>query len=600
MRDDLLVVSPSPFVVVRDALLRYKDEVAEPLWKVVLDPKQKEQLRFQAACALATYAPQDKRWNQISKFVAGRLVILEASALVAWREALRPAKSKLIEPLALIYREAKQKEQSRTYATETLADYAADWPEELFSLLADAEEFQFPVVFQKLARHKDEAVRLATEELARKPPANASEDGKELLGKRQANTAVALLKLGRPENVWPLLKFSPDPRLRSYVIHWISPLGVDPQAIVKRFDIESNVTIRRALVLMLGELSESQLSMAQRQPLIEKLLVIFENQPDAGLHGAAEWLLRKWEQGKRLEAVVEKLKSDDKQLQARKSSDKRQWYVNSQEQTFVVVDAGEFLMGSPESEPGRNADEIQHRVHIGRRLAISVHEVTKAQYRTFQQAVKGFDLANNPQLRQIVRTDDSPQTGITWYEAAHYCDWLSEQEKIPKEQWCYDPKGGAYGPGMKAKEKFWKFTGYRLPTEVEWEFACRGGTVTSRYYGLSERLLPQYAWYLANGENHAWPTATLEPKEPNDFGLFDMLGNAMEWCFDRFGGYPEQKDKVFEDNPSTQPVEAAESRVLRGGSFNFQPSIVRSAYRSGDPPDDRLYSIGFRPARTYP
>ena len=181
----------------------------------------------------------------------------------------------------------------------------------------------------------------------------ATEDQKELLAKRQANTAVALLKLGRPENVWPLLKFSPDPRVRSYVIHWLSPLGVDPQAIVKRFDTESDVTIRRALVLMLGEFSESQLSMAQRQPLIEKLLVIYENQPDAGLHGAAEWLLRKWEQGKRLEAVVEKLKSDDKQLQARKSSDKRQWYVNTQKQTFVIVDAGEFLMGSPESEPGR-------------------------------------------------------------------------------------------------------------------------------------------------------------------------------------------------------------------------------------------------------
>ncbi len=167
LRDDLLVVSPSPFVVVRDALLRYKDEVAEPLWKVVLDPKQKEQLRFQAACALATYAPQDKRWNQINKFVAGRLVTLEASALVAWREALRPAKAKLIKPLALIYRDAKQKEQARTYATETLADYAADQPDELFNLLADAEQFQFPVVFDKLAGHKnkDKAIALAQDEL---------------------------------------------------------------------------------------------------------------------------------------------------------------------------------------------------------------------------------------------------------------------------------------------------------------------------------------------------------------------------------------------------------------------------------------------------
>jgi formylglycine-generating enzyme required for sulfatase activity len=187
---------------------------------------------------------------------------------------------------------------------------------------------------------------------------------------------------------------------------------------------------------------------------------------------------------------------------------------------------------------------------------------------------------------------------MTWYEAAHYCNWLSVQTGIPKEQWCYEPnKQGKYGPGMKAKDKFWELTGYRLPTEAEWEYACRAGTVTSRYYGLTERLLPQYAWYLANGENHARPAATLEP---NDLGLFDMLGNALEWCFDQYGDYPEQKDKVFEDIPSTQPVEDAIRRRLRGGAFYYPPSYVRSAYRYALQPDNRPGYVGFRPARTLP
>ena len=188
---------------------------------------------------------------------------------------------------------------------------------------------------------------------------------------------------------------------------------------------------------------------------------------------------------------------------------------------------------------------------------------------------------------------------MTWYEAAHYCDWLSEQEKIPKEQWCYDPKGGAYGPGMKAKEQVLGIDGLSVAHGGGMGICVSRGNgdepllradreaVTAICMVSGQRRKPRMA--------HGWSRM-----EPNDFGLFDMLGNALEWCFDRFGGYPEQKDKVFEDTPSTQPVEAAESRVLRGGSFNNQPSNVRSAYRSSHPPDDRNLILGFRPARTYP
>ena len=82
-------MSPSTFVVVRDSLLTYKDEVAEPLWNVAMDRKENDEPRFRAACALATYTPDDQRWSQVNTFLAGRLVTLEASALVAWREALR-------------------------------------------------------------------------------------------------------------------------------------------------------------------------------------------------------------------------------------------------------------------------------------------------------------------------------------------------------------------------------------------------------------------------------------------------------------------------------------------------------------------------------
>src|ERR1700732_4113088 len=102
-----------------------------------------------------------------------------------------------------------------------------------------------------------------------------------------------------------------------------------------------------------------------------------------------------------------------------------------------------------------------------------------------------------------------------WYEAAQYCNWLSKQEGIAPDQWCYEPtKREKDAAGMKAKSKFWELTGYRLPTEPEWEYACRAKTETSRYYGMNEKVLPQYAWYQNNAQYRTWPIGSLEP---NDF-----------------------------------------------------------------------------------
>jgi serine/threonine protein kinase/formylglycine-generating enzyme required for sulfatase activity len=597
LRDSLMVwKSPGHFTVVRDSLLPYKERVAEPLWIAALDPQREMQQRFQAACALATYAPDDKRWSQINTLISNHLVTLEASDHVAFREALRPAKGQLIEPLGKIYRDPNQEKLSRRFATETLAEFAGDRPDELFNLLADAEQFQFPVMFAKLAGHKERAIALAAKEVAGKIPATASEDEKERLAKRQANSAVALLRLGMAEPVWPLLKASPDPRVRSYIIHWLSEGGGDAQAILQRLEVERDVSIRRALVLTLGQFAASQLPAPERQPLIQKLLDFYEKEPDPGLHGACEWLLRKSGQDKQLDAILMKLARDETHRQARIPDETPGWYVNTQKQTFVIVQGGEFWMGSPESERGSAPQDAPLRIRIGRTFAISAHEVTKAQYRTFEQVVKSVDPAKGSLAQFYGLADDSAQIDVNWFDAARYCDWLSEQEKIPRDQWCYDPKGGVYGPGMKAKDKFWELTGYRLPTQAEWEFACRAGTVTSRYYGASNQLLPNYARFAANSQNHLWSVGTLEP---NDLGLFDMLGNASEMCFDLTSDYRKGRGNIVDDAP-TVAVDAGQRRVVRGGSYQSGPGLVRSGRRTDvNDPNSRNSVRGFRPARTY-
>jgi formylglycine-generating enzyme required for sulfatase activity len=140
-------------------------------------------------------------------------------------------------------------------------------------------------------------------------------------------------------------------------------------------------------------------------------------------------------------------------------------------------------------------------------------------------------------------------------------------------------------------------TGYRLPTDAEWEYACRSGTITSRYYGASTELLGLYARYADNSGNHAWSCGGLLP---NDLGLFDMLGNALEWVHDRSGVTRPGRHARYNDN-----INALESidpipRLLRGGSFSFQPAGVRAAYRGWSAPSGRNSDFGFRPARTYP
>lgn len=597
LRNRLPVVSPGEFIVVRDSLVPYQSSVTEPLWAKVLDPNGSDQERFQAGCALATYAPGDPRWSRINRFMAAHLVTLEASPLVAWREALRPAKAQLIRPLANLYRDPTQDKLARSFATETLADYAAEHPAVLFDLLVDGEPFQFQVLFEKLAAHKSRAIVLAVAELNRAPRAAATEEQKEQLARRQANAAVALLRLGNPDPVWRLFKFDQDPRARSYLVHWTSRLGGDPATLIGRLESESDVTIRRALVLALGEFPEAQLSATARGPLIGKLVTVFESDPDPGLHGAVEWLLRKWGENRRLEPVIEKLQNKEEQLRARKPSDKQQWYINTQKETFVIVEGGEFGMGSPPSEPEHADTEPLHSCRIGRRLAIAAHEVTRAQWSAFERAVGIRYITPAATLSMFVRTDDSPQTGISWFAAAHYCNWLSEHEGIPKEEWCYEPNpGGHYAAGMKAKDRHVSLAGYRLPTEAEWEYACRAGTSTSRYYGLAESLLPEYAWYQANGQNHTWRVGRLKP---NDLGLFDMLGNAWEWCFDVYVDNPMQAAPAVDSIVSSQTVDDRVPRVLRGGAFDVHPQLVRSASRVDTAPANRDVVTGLRPIRTF-
>jgi serine/threonine protein kinase/formylglycine-generating enzyme required for sulfatase activity len=429
----------------------------------------------------------------------------------------------------------------------------------------------------------------------------AGDGGKEKLAKRQANAAVALLRMNQPEKVWPLLKHSPDSRVRSYMIHRFAPLGADARAIVKHLDEESDVTIRRALILSLGEFEEKEWSADERNAVTKNLQEIYRTAADPGLHAAAEWLLRDWKQeawlkqtnddwAKDKEQREKRLKEIKQTLAKEKTNTPPQWYVNGQGQTMVVIPGPvEFVMGSPPTETGTDDWASQHKKRIGRTIALAAKPVTMEQILKIRKSYFGKDKAL---VRRYAPTDDCPALTISWHDAAEYCNWLSEKEGInDPAQWCYEIKGQV----AKLKENYLSLSGYRLPTEAEMEFATRAGALTSRYYGETEELLPKYAWYQKNSKERSWPVGSLKP---NDLGFFDMQGNVFTWCQDWYTAYPAGKGEEVAEDQEQKDGLAATNRVLRGGSYYDPASQVRSTYRSSDAPTYTHHLTGFRVART--
>lgn len=432
--------------------------------------------------------------------------------------------------------------------------------------------------------------------------------------KRQAEAAIALLRLGRADLVWSLLRHSSNSSLRSYLIRDLGQSGISPDVIIKRLKIESDLSVRQALILSLGGFSDDQLPANKRKSLIVLLLKMYREDADSGIHSAIDWLLRDgrqgllnrkidWQQGNALSGI-------DRSL-AGQQPEKRNWFITKQGQTLAVIrNPVEFLMGAPKNEPGRDKsdDEAQHREMIPRSFAIATKEVTVGQFQKFLDAnpeiKKRSEAAGNRSgtregavLKRLNLDDDCPQVSMTWFEAAQYCNWLSQQEGIPETEWCY-PTLSDIKEGMSLPKDYLHRTGYRMPTEAEWEYAVRAETTTSRFYGESEELLREYAWFTGTTFNERpWQVGQLKP---NDFGLFDVYGSVWEWGQDWAKAYQsEPKDKIWIDaEDENLTVSKDYKRARRGGSYTYSADYLRSAHRATYIPDERRDSVGFRIART--
>jgi formylglycine-generating enzyme required for sulfatase activity len=251
-----------------------------------------------------------------------------------------------------------------------------------------------------------------------------------------------------------------------------------------------------------------------------------------------------------------------------------------------LIRAGEFLMGSPEDDKdAEDPEKPQHRIRITRPFYLGVYEVTQAQYQAVMDVnPSGFSAGGRGKDKVAgLETSRLPVENVSWLDAVTFCNKLSERE---------DHKPFYEINGKNVNVPDWNGLGYRLPTEAEWEYACRGGArTTTRYsFGDDAASLREFGWFGRNSEGR---THSAGEKRGNGFGLFDMHGNVWEWCWDAYA------EDYYKRSPVDDPrgADRASGRVNRGGAWKGYPRLARSACRDGFPPVDRFNGLGFRLAR---
>lgn len=566
IQSQLLICDPEDFLAIREMLAKFPDQTIGELWNVLVQNRNEEGRRLRAACALAQYDLQNEKWTEVSPDVASILVAQSPAVIGYWIEALSLVHQKLLQPLAGILADEKRTDLERSTATS---------------------------VFAEIAKSSSTAWTDLANGLARSIDVNLPCADRIAEARRRANIGVTLIQEDHFDLAQPIVKAVRDPTARTFLIHGLGLPRVQPQALFAKLQNPGlDPLIRQAVILTLGQFDVTRIPKSDLAAWAESIGIAYRTDNHPGVHGAAEWLLRRWNETERLAKLDAELLEKDHDISRRgvKPADGRLWYMDSQGQTMVIVPApGEFWVGE-----GKN----RHKRVLRRDYAIGSKEVTLEQYQAFRRE-HGHAEKPAPDPR-------TPVLNLTWYEAAEICNWLSAKERIPEDQWCYEKNDqGKFGPGMKIVADAVKRSGYRLATDIEWEYACQAGSVTTFSFGEAEELARYFAWHVFNSNNDRHAVGLLKP---NNWGLFDMHGNAAEWCQGAMLPHPRGEEaQPLEELPDAMTVNDRVFRPLRGGYYGSAYIGIRTANVNWLPPSGRLslpgagefrYSCGFRVART--
>jgi formylglycine-generating enzyme required for sulfatase activity len=382
-----------------------------------------------------------------------------------------------------------------------------------------------------------------------------------------------------------LFAASSDTELVAQLARAAPARDVPAAALVELLAGTTSAAARYALLVALGEYPVDGMDARLRGTLAEIVERLEAEDDDAGVHSAAEWY------GRRLKERAQGSQGAAPRA-AYDPTGRRGWFtaeVGRSRLTFSVFRPGSFLMGSPEDEAGRTENEgPAQETRITRSFALCRAEVTRGEFESFMARTKTYGL---PEIDEWSAGAANPVVAPTWIEAMQFATWATATA-IGKRL------GIVYTFGLQEPARSRAFLAlpdrvgsFRLPTEAEWEYACRSGAGTAFGFGSDRSLLNRYGWFADNSGLRTHEAGLLRP---GPTGLFTMHGQCWEWCLDWYGPYGE--------GPVTDPVGPLDGdrKVVRGGSWNLGARYARSASRDAHIPSNRNYNVSFRLALTVP
>lgn len=535
--------------------------------------------------ARRTDSPPPAGWLESdAAFLVQQLVAANSRDMTYWHDYLKTIRARVLGPLGVVFRDAKAGETRQNAAAMALAELAAHQPALLAELCCDASPDQLGFLWPVLSsspQNLDAARPILTRIARQASEYNLSELQRVALGRRRAGAAVLLLRinerhaaldgLGRLE-VQGLPADYPancrlDPEALTQFAQRCKDRGITAGDLWPGLEDDSlSMLARFGLLRALGNYPLADIPAERRPAVAERLIAWYRDDPSSGIHGACGWLLQSWSEQEQPGWFHENgfLKSTLAKLDQRAVpyDPKREWFIVEIESkvpgplggertardyfTFVVFQPAEYARSSPLAESDRDTDKTPHVVRLTRPFVICDRELTVPQWQRF---VDSLPVSQQPNPSYIVPhspTEQHPANGMNWPMSIAYCRWLTQQAGMGETEQCYEHPG-KLEKDAEGNPANWPLhierAGYRLPTEAEWEYACRAGTLTKYSFGSDTSLLPDHAWYL---ENSGRQTHVARTRPPNLRGLFDMHGNLWEWCADwlplsvRYSGGPER------------------------------------------------------------